>query len=158
MYTYSESEKCSNILLFHYIKTATYKGWAPKLVRNVLQKIIRNLRKRNLWVSDLRGLSVYMKGQRQSSCRSESVWLGIMADFISSSLLAHNEQQAELWPPETFLISRLGTSRRTPKLPRDETYWGYSVACRPFINYVFGDFGITEDPSLLNVLGLLLNQ
>ena len=42
------------------------------------------------------------------------VWrlVGIMADFISSSLLAHNEQQAELWPPETFLISRLGTSRR----------------------------------------------
>lgn len=43
--------------------------------------------------------------------------LGIMmADFISA-LLVHNEQ-AELWPPETFLISRLGTSRTFEKQHR----------------------------------------
>lgn len=72
--------------------------------------------KRSVGLSD--EVDVRFKVQQFHS--RDTLVVGIMADFISSSLLAHNEQQAELWPPETFLISRLGTSRRTPKL-QDET-------------------------------------
>ena len=50
VYIYSGSKNCSNISLFRYIKTATYKVCTPQLEKNVLQKIDRNFQKRDLCV------------------------------------------------------------------------------------------------------------